>query len=599
MNKTAVINNRYQIIKSLGRGGFGETFLAIDTHLPSGKKCALKQLKPVINEPTIPQWMCDRFEQEARTLEYLGDAHRQIPSLYAYFEEQNNFYLVQEWIQGKTLTQIVEEKGVMSPSEVELFLAKTLPVLQFIHNQNIIHRDLKPDNIIYRLGDNLPVLIDFGAVKEAMTSLVNNQGNSCYSLAIGTPGYMAGEQAAGRPIFSSDLFALGLTAVYLLTGKIPQSLQTDSRSGEILWRRELPDLHSNLARVIDRAIRFNPRERFASVEEMLSELQDQTSSYSQVQTMVLGGKNQSVISDAEDTNFPEELNQMSTLAVKSFQEKKPRIQSSSSSELPNKLPNWLITFFPLISLSLVAIASFFLGYNTLIKENPDLTVEQQTVPYDEFSDNDNYESEPETLDQNQEEFSPDSIASSSSLQEQPSEIIPQSNDLPAEEKSPQSISRQKTVSDETSIPIPIQQAPTAPTKNLSVAVVGTPSNQLEGKFGKPDLKVKGQGLLHNTTQWSYPGKSVGIRDVNYVVDKNTTKVKQTEITFSSDAGLEVISSTVEQLTNHNYDSNLTKALTEVVQGNTDLRSFNAGEFRGMIQKKNDHIYLKVWDADFP
>ena len=594
MNKTALINNRYQIIKSLGRGGFGETFLAVDTHLPSGKKCALKQLKPVINEPTIPQWMCDRFEQEARTLEYLGDAHRQIPSLYAYFEEQNNFYLVQEWIQGKTLTQIVEEKGVMSPSEVELFLAKTLPVLQFIHNQNIIHRDLKPDNIIYRLGDNLPVLIDFGAVKEAMTSLINNQGNSCYSLAIGTPGYMAGEQAAGRPIFSSDLFALGLTAVYLLTGKIPQSLQTDSRSGEILWRRELPDLHSNLAGVIDRAIRFNPRERFASAEEMLSSLQDQTSSYSQVQTMVLGGKNQSVTSDAEDTAFPEQLNRVSTLAVESFPDQKPRVQSSSS---PPHLPNWLITFFPLISLSLVAIASFFLGYSTLIKENPDVTVEQPNVPSNEFSDNGNYQPEPATSDQEQEESSPDSIASSSSPEKQNSEIITQSNDVPAEERSPQLISKQKPDSSKTSIPIPIQPPPTSPTENVSVAVVGTPSNDLEGKFGKPDLKVKGEGLLHNTTQWSYPGKSVGIRDVNYIVDNN--QVKQTEITFLSDANLEVISSAVEQLTNHNYDSNLTEALTEVVQGNTDLRSFNAGELRGMIQKKNDHIYLKVWDADFP
>ncbi len=100
MNTSTLLNNRYQIQKTIGKGGFSETFLAVDTHLPSGKQCVIKQLKPIIQEPTLPQWMCDRFDQEARILEDLGENHQQIPRLYAYFQEDKNFYLVQEWIEG-------------------------------------------------------------------------------------------------------------------------------------------------------------------------------------------------------------------------------------------------------------------------------------------------------------------------------------------------------------------------------------------------------------------------------------------------------------------------------------------------------------------
>ena len=269
IEEKTLLNNRYQIIKTLGKGGFGETFLAIDTHLPSGRKCVIKQLKPIIEEPNIPSWMYDRFEQEARILESLGEKQKQIPQLYAYFQEGDNFYLVQEWIDGITLTKKVEQEGVLTGEQVEAILRKLLPVIDYVHQQNIVHRDLKPDNIIYRHDDHSPVLIDFGAVKEAITTIDHYSHNSAYSIAIGTPGYMPFEQAAGRPIYSSDLYSLGLTAIYLLTGKTPQYINTNSKTGEIMWRQEVPQIPSSLASVIDRAIRLNPRERFATAEEML------------------------------------------------------------------------------------------------------------------------------------------------------------------------------------------------------------------------------------------------------------------------------------------------------------------------------------------
>jgi serine/threonine-protein kinase len=272
MNNT-LISNRYHIVHNLGRGGFGETFLAVDTHLPSGRKCVLKRLKPLMSDPSSMPWIQEKFQQEAAILEQLGSENSQIPKLYAYFAEDGEFYLVQEWIEGITLSDKVAQMGRLTEKEVKGILIDLLPVLGYLHSLRIVHRDIKPDNIILRAKDSKPVLIDFGAVKEAVATVIQPQGYATVSMAIGTPGYMASEQAAGRPLYSSDLYSLGLTAIFLLTGKHPQVLDLDSQTGEILWRRELPDLHSNLAMAIDRSIRFNPRDRFASAKEMLASLQ--------------------------------------------------------------------------------------------------------------------------------------------------------------------------------------------------------------------------------------------------------------------------------------------------------------------------------------
>ncbi|MGA1622091.1 MAG: protein kinase domain-containing protein, partial [Synechocystis sp.] len=263
-----LLNNRYQIIETLGRGGFGETFLARDTHLPSARHCVIKHLKPVLESPEIPQWLQERFQREATILEELGENHAQIPNLYAYFSEGDDFYLVQEWVPGLTLTQAQEKRGNFSSTAVEELLLGILPILAFIHQRRIIHRDIKPDNIILRQSDGQPVLIDFGIIKETMGTLVNPDGRSAYSVAIGTPGYMAPEQAAGRPVFSSDLYSLGLTAIFLLTGKSPQYLKSDSRTGEILWQSDAPYVDPNLMAVLNQAIRYHPRERFKSAQDM-------------------------------------------------------------------------------------------------------------------------------------------------------------------------------------------------------------------------------------------------------------------------------------------------------------------------------------------
>ncbi|QLE54978.1 YARHG domain-containing protein [Nostoc sp. TCL26-01] len=273
---TQLLNDRYQVIRTLGAGGFGETYLAEDTYMPSQRRCVVKQLRPIQNNPQIYQLVQERFQREAAILEELGGTTDQIPVLYAYFTTTGQFYLVQEWIEGDTLTAKLRQQGLFSESAVQELLVSLLPVLEYVHSKHIVHRDIKPDNIILRHRDGKPVLIDFGAVRESMGTVVNSHGLPTSSIVIGTPGYMPSEQAAGRPVYSSDLYSLGLTAIYLLTGRQPQELATDPQMGEIMWREYASHISPVMASVIDRAIAYHPRDRYPTARAMLDALQGTT-----------------------------------------------------------------------------------------------------------------------------------------------------------------------------------------------------------------------------------------------------------------------------------------------------------------------------------
>ncbi|MFP4320206.1 MAG: serine/threonine protein kinase, partial [Phormidium sp.] len=210
---------------------------------------------------------------EAAVLETLGQQHPQIPELHAYFCENGQFYLVQEWIEGETLTQRVQRQGPWTGTAVVHLLHAILPVLDHVHRHQMIHRDIKPDNIILRVPDGLPVLIDFGAVKEAVQ---DNDMPALSSVVIGTPGFMASEQAAGRPTYSSDLYSLALTSLFLLSGKPPSEIPSDPVTGDLQWREALPSgdvqLPQSLIQVFDRALASHPRDRLTTAAEMLTAL---------------------------------------------------------------------------------------------------------------------------------------------------------------------------------------------------------------------------------------------------------------------------------------------------------------------------------------
>jgi serine/threonine protein kinase len=267
-----MINNRYHVLKLLGEGGFGRTYLTEDTHMPSRRKCVVKELKSIDNNSQIQQLVIDRFQREAATLEDLGENHSQIPKLYAYFAESNQFYLVQELVEGSTLEEALKQQGLMTEQRVKEILQDLLNTLQYVHSRGIIHRDIKPDNIIIRTSDRRPVLIDFGAVRETLGTMVNSQGQAVQSIVIGTPGYMSSEQAVGKPLFSSDLYSLGLTMVYLLTGKNPQELPIDNHTGTIHWRQIAPHVSPEFASILDKAIQPYARDRYLNVPAMIAAL---------------------------------------------------------------------------------------------------------------------------------------------------------------------------------------------------------------------------------------------------------------------------------------------------------------------------------------
>ncbi len=275
-----MLENRYQILQELGDGGFGKTFIAEDTHIPSRRRCVIKQLKPMNESSQVYQLVKQRFQREAAVLEALGNNSQQIPTLYAYFESGGQFYLVQEYIEGDTLARRLQTQGVEGESTVSKILVNILQILNYVHSQGIVHRDIKPENIILRRLDDLPVLIDFGAVKETMQTTVSQGGNTVKSsIVIGTPGFMPAEQTAGRPVFASDLYALALTAIYLMTGKIPQDLTTDPYTGELAWQEFAPGVSPGFAAVINKAIQSHPRERYRTAKEMLDALPSSNPAY--------------------------------------------------------------------------------------------------------------------------------------------------------------------------------------------------------------------------------------------------------------------------------------------------------------------------------
>ncbi len=171
------------------------------------------------------------------------------------------------------MTAKLQKQGLFSESAITELLVDLLPVLEYVHSKHIVHRDIKPDNIIVRDRDRKSVLIDFGAVRESMGTVVNSQGNPTSSIVIGTPGYMPSEQAAGRPVYSSDLYSLGVTAIYLLTGKQPQELESDPQTAEIVWRQYASHVNPMILGIIDKAIAYHPRDRYPSARAMLDALQ--------------------------------------------------------------------------------------------------------------------------------------------------------------------------------------------------------------------------------------------------------------------------------------------------------------------------------------
>ncbi|MBN4006483.1 serine/threonine protein kinase [Nostoc sp. LPT] len=266
-----LLDHRYQVIRVLAMGGFGQTYIAQDTRRPGNPICVVKHLKPG-TDPRVFDTAKRLFSSEAETLEKLGN-HDQIPRLLAYFDENQEFYLVQEYIQGHTLAEELIPGKRWSESQVVQLLQEVLEILEFVHRQGVIHRDIKPDNIIRRASDNKLVLVDFGAVKQLRTQLITVGGQPSATVVIGTPGYMPTEQGQGKPRPNSDIYSLGIIAIQALTGLQPTELQEDPETGEIIWRHSVTVNH-RLAAVLSKMVRYHFKDRYQNATEALQACKD-------------------------------------------------------------------------------------------------------------------------------------------------------------------------------------------------------------------------------------------------------------------------------------------------------------------------------------
>jgi len=269
-----IFGGRYRIVRHLGGGGFGQTFLAEDLHLPGNPQCVVKQLKPRMTNQDALKAARRLFDAEAQALYSLGN-HDQIPRLFAHFEENRDFYLVQEFVAGQVLTQEIKTRKQFSETEVINLLQDILTVLDFVHQQQVVHRDIKPSNLMRRREDSRIILIDFGAVKQIGMDAYDSPDQASVTIAVGSSGYMPNEQLAGKPRFSSDIYAVGMLAIQCLTGVYPKKLKEDPKTSEIVWRDQV-QVSPELASILDKMVRYDFRQRYPSATEALAALKSLT-----------------------------------------------------------------------------------------------------------------------------------------------------------------------------------------------------------------------------------------------------------------------------------------------------------------------------------
>jgi eukaryotic-like serine/threonine-protein kinase len=264
------LRGRYKIIKKLGSGGLGDTYLAQDIDLPGKPHCVVKHLSPKNPNPRFLPIAQKLFEREAKILYRLGE-HNQIPRLYAHFDEADNFYLVQEFVDGHDLSAEITVGSQLTEVKTVKLLQEILEVLVFVHQQGIIHRDIKPQNIMRRKQDEKLVLIDFGAVKEISTMSINSQYQTSSTVAIGTPGYMPNEQLSGHPKLCSDIYAVGMIGIQALTGVLPRLLPRDFNTLEVIWCDNIR-VSDRLEHILNRMVRYHFSLRYQNISELLQAL---------------------------------------------------------------------------------------------------------------------------------------------------------------------------------------------------------------------------------------------------------------------------------------------------------------------------------------
>ncbi len=269
MNIGDILLSQYKIIEEIGIGGFGKTYKAINTKYPVERYYVVKYLCPSYTDPESLKIAKRLFEKEAKTLARLGAKNNQIPCLYAYSadEENGEFFLIEDFIEGQDLTKEFSRGKRWSEAETIEFLQELLKILSQVHEAGIIHRDIKPANIMRRQSDGKLVLIDFGAVKEIVNTAIRS------TIAIGTPPYMSPEQGMGNPGKYSDVYAVGILGIKALTD-LPSSklMSLNQENLQQIWSDPNVKVTPHLKEVLGKMVRFKYTERYPDASEALKEL---------------------------------------------------------------------------------------------------------------------------------------------------------------------------------------------------------------------------------------------------------------------------------------------------------------------------------------
>ena len=284
----SILNDRYQILRQLGSGGFGRTYLAEDRRY--SEKCVLKEFAPQVDSRSQFQKAEELLKREAEVLKKLR--HDQIPrfrKLLKLNQEKDSLFLVQDYVEGQSYWEQVRQGKRFTEAQVTQILRDILPVLEYIHSLNLVHRDISPDNLIQRATDDKPVLIDFGCVKVAARVVTGANGVTL----VGKQGYAPEEQMFyGRAFPHSDLYALAVTLLVLLTGKQPDELYDRDW---LVWRwQQEVTISSELAALFDKMLARQPGDRFQSASEVRRALERQlpsTNPQSQLRTLVVAPAN--------------------------------------------------------------------------------------------------------------------------------------------------------------------------------------------------------------------------------------------------------------------------------------------------------------------
>lgn len=347
MSVQQLLEGQYKLIQSIGNGGAGHTFIAKDINNPSLPQCVVRHFKPASTKPEFIDGVRQFFGKQVEKLERLGK-HDQIPQLLSSFEKDNQFFIVQEFIEGQSLNDEIKatlpqhqsqhqhhltadghklEEGNAKPenvdnlqrdkcfseTEVIKILLDVLNILEFVHAEGVIHYDIQPSNLIRRKKDQKIMLINLGALQEMQDNSaqlkVDEKGEPYFTITIGTPGYTPSEQCAGRPTYSSDIYALGMVAIKALTGYDPIDLSNNPETGELIWK-DKAQVSSGLVKVLTRMVRYHYTQRYQSAREVIHDLGEATKEIERekkaVATRMLSSKYP--LDHLGDDNFPSRRN---------------------------------------------------------------------------------------------------------------------------------------------------------------------------------------------------------------------------------------------------------------------------------------------------